>query len=52
MEKGQNELLDIAEILMRALEAGSTAGGDKDVENKKRQVHLSLLPGQTTKSPT
>ena len=29
IEKGRNESLPLAEILMRALEAGSVAGGDK-----------------------
>jgi uncharacterized Ntn-hydrolase superfamily protein len=51
VEKGQNELLNIAEILMRALEAGSTAGGDKRCGEQKASSAFIIVTRPGDKKP-
>jgi uncharacterized Ntn-hydrolase superfamily protein len=51
VEKGQNELLNIAEILIRALEAGSTAGGDKRCGEQKASSAFIIVARPGDKKP-
>jgi len=50
-KKGVNESLNIAEILMSALEAGSTAGGDKRCGEKKASSAFIVVAKPNDKYP-
>ncbi|MEO5889592.1 MAG: DUF1028 domain-containing protein [Ferruginibacter sp.] len=49
--KGQNESLNIAEILMSALEAGSTSGGDKRCGDQKASSAFIIVARSHDKKP-
>ena len=51
VEKGQNESLNIAEILMNALEAGSTSGGDKRCGEQKASSAFIIVSKPSDKKP-
>ena len=51
VEKGQKELLNIAEILMSALEAGSTSGGDKRCGEQKASSAFIIVAKPDNKKP-
>jgi uncharacterized Ntn-hydrolase superfamily protein len=51
VEKGQNEILNIAEILMNALEAAPTAGGDKRCGTQKASSAFIIVAKSTDKKP-
>ena len=51
VEKGQNEFLNIAETLMNALEAGSTAGGDKRCGAQKASSAFIVVAKPTDRKP-
>ncbi|MEB2777340.1 DUF1028 domain-containing protein [Algoriphagus sp. D3-2-R+10] len=51
VEKGQNESLNIAEILMSALEAGSTSGGDKRCGDQRASSAFILVAKPNDKKP-
>jgi uncharacterized Ntn-hydrolase superfamily protein len=51
VEKGQNESLNIAEILMNALEAGSTSGGDKRCGEQKASSAFIIVTKPGDKKP-
>ena len=52
VEKGQKELLNITEILMSALEAGSTSGGDKRCGEQKASSAFIIVAKPGDKKPT
>lgn len=49
--KGQNRLLSIADILMSALEAGSTSGGDKRCGEQKASSAFVIVARPNDKKP-
>lgn len=51
VEKGQNESLNIAEILMSALEAGSASGGDKRCGEQKATSAFIIIAKPDEKKP-
>jgi uncharacterized Ntn-hydrolase superfamily protein len=51
VEKGQREALNIAEILMSALEAGSTSGGDKRCGEQKASSAFIIIAKPDDKKP-
>jgi uncharacterized Ntn-hydrolase superfamily protein len=51
VEKGQNESLNIAEILMRALEAGSASGGDSRCGEQKASSAFIIVAKPDDKKP-
>ena len=51
VEKGQNKSLDIAEILMSALEAGSGSGGDKRCGEQKASSAFIIVAKPSDKKP-
>jgi uncharacterized Ntn-hydrolase superfamily protein len=51
VEKGQKEALNIAEILMMALEAGSSAGGDKRCGEQKASSAFIMVAKPDNKKP-
>ena len=51
VEKGQNESLNIAEILMRALEAGSASGGDRRCGEQKASSAFIIVAKPDDKKP-
>jgi uncharacterized Ntn-hydrolase superfamily protein len=51
VEKGQQEALNIAEILMMALEAGSSAGGDKRCGEQKASSAFIMVAKPDNKKP-
>jgi uncharacterized Ntn-hydrolase superfamily protein len=51
VEKGQTELLNIAEILMNALEAGSVSGGDKRCGEQKASSAFIMVARPGDKKP-
>lgn len=51
VEKGQKELLNIADILLNALEAGSTSGGDKRCGEQKATSAFIIVAKPYDKKP-
>ena len=51
VEKGQKELLNITDILMSALEAGSTSGGDKRCGEQKASSAFIIVARPDDKKP-
>jgi uncharacterized Ntn-hydrolase superfamily protein len=51
VKKGQNESLNIAEILINALEAGSTSGGDKRCGDQKASSAFIVVAKPHDKKP-
>ena len=51
VQKGQNESLNIAEILMNALEAGSASGGDKRCGEQKASSAFIIVAKPNNKKP-
>lgn len=51
VEKGQNESLNIAEVLMSALEAGSMSGGDKRCGEQKASSAFIMVAKPDDKKP-
>ena len=51
VEQGQNNSLNISEILMNALEAGSTSGGDKRCGEQKASSAFIIVAKPGDKKP-
>jgi uncharacterized Ntn-hydrolase superfamily protein len=51
VQKGQNDLLRIAEVLMRALEAGSTSGGDNRCGEQKATSAFLIVAKPNDRRP-